>query len=127
MNVTRLLHLITVLERVERERLGFNMGIWHASTDQHSCGTTCCAGGWAALDPVFNAEGLALEHYAGGISTPAFGDRTHYGAIQEFFGLEVESAVFLFNPNTYSLLNRDIRPHHVIANIRELLASQKES
>ena len=117
MNVLRLTHLITVLERVERERLGFNMEKWYA--DRVPCGTVCCAGGWAALDPVFNAEGLRTHHF---ISTPNFDDHAGYEALGMFFGLNRGCCRSLFDPHAYNLHSCDIRPHHVIANIREMLA-----
>ena len=70
MNKERLEHLITVLEGVKAASLPFNLNNWiahHESNDQttgnavESCGTACCALGYAALDPVFRAQGLSMN------------------------------------------------------------------
>ena len=58
MNIKRLNRLITILERVKAEHLPFDMSEW---IQAHSCGTRCCAMGYAALDADFQKEGLALE------------------------------------------------------------------
>jgi len=41
-------------------RKKFDMNAW-ATRDTNECGTTCCALGWAALDPKCMAEGLYLQ------------------------------------------------------------------
>ena len=61
MHVERLKRLIRIMERVRDEEFKFNMASWVSTDDDCSdvkCGTSCCALGWAALDPENNAEGL---------------------------------------------------------------------
>ena len=60
MNTERLEHLITIMQDVTILRKKFDMNAW-ATRDTNECGTTCCALGWAALDPKCMAEGLYLQ------------------------------------------------------------------
>jgi hypothetical protein len=73
MNRERLEHMRTVLQDVKQRRLPFNLDVWAQSTesddydntrtisDDHACGTVCCAIGWAAFDSVFQQAGLRLQ------------------------------------------------------------------
>lgn len=65
--VARLEHLKNVLKDVERRDANFHMGAWfepdpflfkEGVSIKHVCGTSACALGFAALDPVFQACGL---------------------------------------------------------------------
>lgn len=60
MNRERLEHLITVLKSVPKQN--FHMGFWGVSEYGNDCGTTCCAFGYAALDPEFQEQGLKMVH-----------------------------------------------------------------
>jgi len=60
MNTERLEHLITIMQDVTILRKKFDMSSW-ATSNTNECGTTCCALGWAALDPKCMAEGLILQ------------------------------------------------------------------
>jgi hypothetical protein len=62
MNIDALKHLIVVLEQIKKEKRPFDLGNW-VTYDQNNptCGTACCAMGYAALDPVFQAAGLTIN------------------------------------------------------------------
>lgn len=55
----RLRHLVNVLRNVQQEKHKFNICTW--ADLNPVCGTTACAIGYAALDPVFQQEGLRME------------------------------------------------------------------
>lgn len=87
MNRERLMHLIGVLEEVERANKPFNLTHWVTgeidpatthnaprTSDEEPCGTAACACGYAALDPQFQREGLRLE----ATFSAAFGERSHH-------------------------------------------------
>lgn len=74
MNRERLTHLIAVLERVEAQRLNFDLNRFVAAASDYSssadpvipiisepCGTSACAAGYAAMDPTFMEQGLRLK------------------------------------------------------------------
>jgi len=64
MNITRLTHLITVLENVIAAKKKFSLDNWvsvNLKEKNPACGTTACVMGYAALDPKFNKMGLKLE------------------------------------------------------------------
>jgi hypothetical protein len=58
MNIKRLEHLKTIMTKVNPKN--FFMGKWVNPHPDHPCNTTCCAGGWAALDPTFQTQGLSF-------------------------------------------------------------------
>lgn len=162
MNRERLEHLITILEEVERRNLAFNLSTWASgnvrdhwnlvgSLDE-TCGTTCCAMGWAALDPTFAGQGLSLsvsiwpededaecitekvtglDHLTALLRAnddvdvePHFEDRLGLGAATGFFGITWEQAEALFVPWTYGDRMHPIAPGEVVARIRRLLAGE---
>jgi hypothetical protein len=57
MNRERLEHLRKII--LDAPDKHFDMSTW-AKGGRTLCGTTLCAGGWAALDPEFQARGLRL-------------------------------------------------------------------
>jgi hypothetical protein len=61
MNTDRLLRLREILQ-IEANTVypKFNMGSWVSTSFTSQCGTTACAFGRAALDPVLRAQGLKL-------------------------------------------------------------------
>ncbi len=153
MNRDRLRHLVTVLERVRDQRLAFNLANWVGSrtpaegSKENSCGTVCCAFGWAAFDPEFNEQGLRIqtswdeeeracpiltgdEHrqrvrndlLPPSVGVPKFEDETGMGAAQKFFGLTAPQARHLFIPSEYLPLRTDqITTNTVIGRIEALL------
>jgi hypothetical protein len=103
MSTERLQHLITILEKVPEEK--FDLLSWH-------CGTTACAVGHAALDPVFNAQGFKLSpgiysQAAHPTFKPDEDSETHTGwsAVAEFFDLSYGMACYLFDKARYDELN----------------------
>lgn len=68
MNTERLTHLITVLQGVIEQGRVLDMATWADTRTTtgprggvHVCGSTACAMGYAALDPLFQAAGLSLR------------------------------------------------------------------
>lgn len=59
----RIKHLARLLMRLPQDdQHKFDMMNWGLKeTQEHGCKTTACAGGYAALDPVFQAQGLQAE------------------------------------------------------------------
>jgi hypothetical protein len=90
------------------------------------CGTTCCALGWACLDPHFQEEGLYIRTDA---DVPTFEDEVGCKAAATFFDISFDQATRVFIPESYEPffeeLNlkrpEDIQPKHVIDRINELL------
>jgi len=66
MNHKRLIEAIQVLKDVHEKNLAFNYSYWgrrdkdtiSSEKVQHTCNTEACAGGYLALHPPFNAQGL---------------------------------------------------------------------
>lgn len=128
MNRPRLLHLISILEQVNSE--DYDQSHWH-------CGTTACAGGHAAMDPLFQAEGLSQTS----TGAPLYAGYDAFDALSRFFDLSYAQTSYIFGSTTYEdlaeeiagdsrddyaildqLIAATILPHHVIARIKELLA-----
>lgn len=62
MNIDALKHLISILEQIKKEKRPFDLGNWVTYNKNNPvCGTACCAMGYAALDPVFQAAGLSFH------------------------------------------------------------------
>lgn len=138
-NVARLERLCVILEGVDRAH--FHLRSW-ASPE---CGTTACAVGYAALDPMFRAEGLELsvqknrflrddniitaENLCDVSSSflnrtcgaePWFDGHRRWDAVRRFFGLDPIQASRLFAANKYNPSDRN-NPAAVIVRIRELI------
>lgn len=149
MNVPRLKRLKVVMARQDKFDTGFNMSSWASrgvpkigrAGGPHLCGTTCCALGHAALDPVLSKQGLYLlvranggEHEVSSLQELVALGRIawaevhladqHYGldAAMEFFGLSCDEARYLFMPSHYP--DRRVRPRHVIKHIDDVLAGK---
>jgi hypothetical protein len=109
MNRERLEHLITVLERVEREKLPFNIEV--IEEDPNDCRSAACAFGWARRDLLFITQCIGSYVL---LDVPAF------------FGLSRDQGYHLFMPSSYGVVDfgdrTAVRPAHVIERIRELLA-----
>lgn len=111
MNIDRLQHLITVLEKVPPHH--FDMVNW-------TCGSSACALGWAAQDREFKAQGLILLSNTVG-HIPTYSDDLGFAAAQGFFGLTPQQAYHLFSINYYDQSAFSITPQDVINRIQELL------
>jgi hypothetical protein len=139
MNVGRLMHLETVLWRVLDERKSFDLALW-AVIDQHDCCTVACAGGYAAIDPVFQAQGLYLG-YKGGIplrkATRCFLGQpkiyfrasngklySEFEAAARFFEITMKQTEWLFARFSYPAPVPP-GPEDVIARLNELVPSHK--
>lgn len=86
MNIERLQHLITILEKIPSSN--FDLATWGEFTDvdptQPECGTACCAIGWACNDPKFQSEGLGWFSFAEGLM-PEFDNAISWEAVGLFF------------------------------------------
>lgn len=118
----RLKHLILVLEQVEKLGRKFDMGVWWAQLD-HECGTSACALGWACQDPWFLSKGLHLNE----LKEPQFGTNRTLDAAAAFFDIDINASLELFNPTTWDIPWKDIKPQHVIDRIKNLLESETGS
>lgn len=61
----------------------------------HTCGSTACALGWAALYPPFNKLGLVFDE-----AVPTFGEAQEFGAGRDFFCLTKDETHLLFGSRT---------------------------
>lgn len=95
--IERLEQLIRVMQSLSphEKRKHFNMGSWGRDTE---CGTTCCAAGFAGLDPWFRKKGFTLErllpddpNFKGYVVKTKNGQEG-WGAIWEFFGVHCDDA-----------------------------------
>lgn len=148
MNRKRLERLIKVLQEVRRERKPFTIDSWsimvsrfdHSIVNRrgNSCGTACCALGYATLDPSFRRQGLSLKtadgkpvtsrniakvEEKGAITEPVFNGYWGLSAGAAFFDISDNEAAYLFMPHTYYNLDRPVRPSDVIKRVRKLLNS----
>jgi len=117
MHAERLQHLNTILAGVQPR---------HLDLDTWVCGSTACAIGWAARDPLFIWQGLSLVptddrlvlrpqlDYRDG-TTPL----VNWAAVEAFFDLTKPQALHLFSPSRYE---GHATPADVIRRIDELLA-----
>lgn len=154
-NATRLerLRLLkTVLGDVPIDHKGFDMDSWaqhgdpmgqtpenapHLDGVLPGCGTACCALGYAALRPEFQALGLKItydrDRYLRPVWSPLYEGRLDFAAGRALFGLEDGEELHLFAPTRYADPDPDtdpedgqpelrITPAMVIARIDELIA-----
>ena len=104
-------HLKTVPDR------DFSMGQWW-------CGTAGCAVGHAAICPALEGEGLSLvvSPYNAHAFRPLWNGMDGWCAVQAFFDLSEEDAVYLFAPDSYHVDSEDdITTEDVIARINRYL------
>lgn len=94
--VSRLKFLRDYLRTVEPH--GFSLKYW-------LCKTTACAVGHGALNPVFNAQGLHLSGSELFLKLPRpirnLKSVQSWHAVELFFGLTTDEAMFLFNSSQY--------------------------
>jgi hypothetical protein len=131
MNRERLQHLITILERVPPS---------HLEMEGWICGTSACAIGWAARDPVFNQQGFMLRNTRSPFpvyvldGAPVADNPDSWDAVMAFFELTLDDALYMFSHRMYTSDEKDDEgfsktfkptPADVIARIRELLAREE--
>jgi hypothetical protein len=155
----RLRRLERVLMNVEAEGKALYMDAWisdlavlrdrgipYTGSGERTCGTACCAGGYAALDPELMAEGLYLgsqlaeddteiwvNSYEQFVALPRngkralscyvrFGDDYGYGALAEFFSIPQRESVRIFAPHSYTPIPaRVIRIQDVLERARHVM------
>lgn len=158
-NTERLNHLIEVLHLVQdvqdaEGRKIFDMQDWlhgdfgvreailtsppEARLDQilHTCGTSACAVGHAALDPWFNDQGLGLDRngrpYYTFVDESGFHSELGWDAVASFFGLDLDTTHDLFMEEFYREESEcdehgnplvDVQPQEVIDRVKALLCS----
>lgn len=127
MIVTRLQHLITILQAVEPRQLRMKLWFSELRHGQPACGTAACAIGHACLDPEFNKQGLSIWEGRPAVSPNEFS----WSAVTKFFDLTTDQAGYLFDESCYNPFGRedgpepgDITPALVIERIKDLLESQ---
>lgn len=114
----RLLLLADFLEAIPRDRIdlrSWRVGVFFLGHNDHKCGTTACALGWATVMPEFQDLGLAFRATEGGFdgapSVPMPGmkgdtwEQRWYGldAAMHLFHLDYRRARWLFMPLAYRL------------------------
>ena len=128
MDITRLQHLITVLQHVPPAQL--DMSSWFYQTDkgQPACGTAACAAGHACLALEFQRQGLAIHEGMPAILRPLNTPIVAWGALMKFFDLSTTQVVFLFSESSYPHPGssrpgeRVVKPADVIDHITVLLS-----
>jgi hypothetical protein len=153
MNVERLTHLLEIMEGVRDRQLSFNIGAWltHPPASQSPkepkdqwCGTTACALGYAALDPIFSEAGLKIKFDGRIIDTlEEFNTIVHdgtknrrgigvwdvsisyngeiaYEAGAAFFGISDQASEWLFDNMNYDRSEYN-NPSAVIARIKKVI------
>lgn len=138
----RLHHLIEVLQRVRAAKQPFDIEYWMHNKTREPCGTTCCAGGYAALDPEFRAQGLTLKDLYSGeevasldrynqlaieqndavLVEPKYKGDGDYNALRQFFGSD---AAHVFNPTSYATPGKTTA-YVVIRKIKAVLRKREE-
>jgi hypothetical protein len=128
-NRERLEHLKTIARNISPDAI--YMQDWFRNVDLDNptaCGTQACLGGYAALDPVFNSQGLTAgvdEDDPTEIRLLLNGshlDDDSFRVLQDFFGITEMQSYHLFMRRYYSLAggtqptNQDLLDHiqHVI-------------
>lgn len=91
-----------------------------------SCGTTACAWGLAAVSGIFYEEGVFCR-VSGACMEIQWGSFQDFKAAQEFFGLELEEAAYLFLPSSYLTHHQKgaEAEKYVAVRIREVIEHKK--
>lgn len=123
MNVERLKELTNLLKTIPETN--FDLAAWIDSggsnilnIDKQSlidCGTVCCAVGWACSHPPFIKQGLHWDES----DYPAYGESSSWSAVEAFFDIPEEVAIYLFINASYNIAN--IKPQDVIDRINDII------
>ena len=113
MNKKRLEHLRdVVVPNIDQEKIRMSNYFSRDSTDDE-CGTCACLAGHACYDDQFKKEGLyTIILYK---RLPAYGGFIGYTAMEKFFGLHSEAAIYLFGANESG------KKEHIISRINRVL------
>lgn len=122
--MSRLLVLAEFLKTIPEHK--FNLRTWTTadsleSCNDHTCGTTACAFGWACNIKEFKEAGLRSQR-----GCPTFNGFMAYSAGQDFFALTYTEAIRLFSPDAYTRDGIRFNPSNVfVANRIKRLAEAK--
>lgn len=105
MNPEAFENLLRVLENIPEDQ--FDLGEWE-------CGTKACAIGWAARDAWFQDQELHLT-----ASDPIFKNLFGWDAVENFFQISKNQAVYLFSINSYK---EDQSLSAVISRIKDFIS-----
>lgn len=105
----RLLTLAAFLDTLHPEQ--FDIRLWSSVRDprltpegEPTCGTVCCAGGYAALMPVFQAQGLTFGPSGNQFVSdqiPVYRGKIGFEALADFFELAIGDAQWAFSNTRY--------------------------
>lgn len=101
MNKKRLRILRDFLRR-HADELAIDMGCWADGIrdGRPACGSAACAIGWASTIPSFRRDGFRLRDMTGEMVMPIYGDARNWAAVERFFDVDVETANYMFSPNS---------------------------
>jgi len=132
MNVARLKKLIYLLENHDEllPKTKFRMSNWACGqNEKHTCATTACALGSAAVYPPFMRAGLKLVGQTADDSCVAYKQDQGYTAGAAFLSISFSESHKLFSPDEYRGKNGCVRygvtRKDVIKKIKKLLAGEE--
>lgn len=92
-------HLMDVIQ--VREDCLFDINVFATDGfEEHKCGTSACAMGWATTIPEFRNLGLGFGYNNISVSLH-FYEGENFGAIENFLDISEQEAQYLFDPATY--------------------------
>lgn len=123
--------LADILEEIpydtDENGVGFDLEEWGKASDEHACGTTVCAMGYAALHPAFQDRGLSMtvcgetvrtiQDYNRKIRDADIGESSvdillddecgSWRAVREFWGLSSNEVKRLFSSENYETPSKE--------------------
>lgn len=122
MNAERLLKLAELLE-TKVSRKSFNFDVFYMTDEKKECGYVACAIGHAMIDPWFTRRGFKKGKRSRTVfnkdhATPHYKGKYGWDAVENFFDLSFEEAIFLFT-NYYS--QERVTPKQVAKRIRKFV------
>jgi hypothetical protein len=124
LRLKRLDHAINVMERVQNSKKHkFDLRAWITTAfdydptedDAVRCGTSCCFGGWLAVDKDAIREGLHMHR-----GDPTYKGHTSHDAIAEYLGVSYSEGFNLTSPSRYNCPGEQIKPADVICRLEKL-------
>lgn len=130
MNTVRLRQLAKLLKTIPDSN--FNLDCCRSEDtskksigEELQCGTVCCAVGWACSYKPFNKAGLYYSEGSPNYKCEVTSTNlTGWRAVEAFFGINNDTAVYLFSDYYYSTRD-NTTPHQVVDRIKALLQSGK--